>query len=392
VNGFAIEVIAPRSGIVKEAAPPRRFKFALGWLVGAILICKTEYAREDSGEETAEISMRPWLGGLPTGRLAVIGAAIVLALTPGIALAHGEGKPAPGPLTLLTGWEFDPFFVVAVGLVSWLYLQGVSQVNRAHPRAPFPRKRTIYFFLGIGTLVVAIMSPIAAYDGELFAVHMWQHMLITLVAAPLLLLGTPITLALRAASPGIRKGVLLPILHSRIVKVLSFPVLAWLFFAVTMWASHFSPLYNAALENMWLHRLEHGWYIAAALFFWWPVVAADPTPWRMNHPVRMLYVFLQMPQNSFLALAVYNSKTVMYPHYENLVRDWGPGALKDQQLAGISMWVVGDLLFLIALVFVAYGWVQHEEREGKRQDRLLARQKELARRASGEQLPGTGVG
>lgn len=318
------------------------------------------------------------------GRLPWLLLAALAALLPATAFAHGEGKPAPGPWTLLRDWEFDPFFVIPVALVCWLYLQGVSAVNRAHPKSPHPRKRTVYFFLGIATLILAIMSPLAAYEGELFAVHMWQHMLITLVAAPLLLLGTPITLALRASSVRIRKGVLLPVLHSRVLKVIAFPVLAWLLFAFTMWASHFSPLYNAALENIWLHRLEHGWYIVAALFFWWPVVAADPTPWRMNHPIRMLYVFLQMPQNSFLALAVYNAKSVLYPHYEGIVRDWGPSALQDQQLAGISMWVVGDLLFLIALVFVAYGWVQHEEREGKRQDRILARQKELAsREASG---------
>lgn len=304
--------------------------------------------------------------------------AVGVALLPGIALAHGTGKPEPEFSTLFTAWEFDVFFVVPLALVCWLYLQGVSHVNRAHPKAPFPRRRTAYFFLGIAALVLAIMSPLAAYDGELFAVHMWQHMLITLVAAPLLLLGTPITLALRASPARIRKGLLLPILHSRAVKVVSFPVLAWLLFAFTMWFSHFSPLYNAALENIWLHRLEHGWYIVAALLFWWPVAGPDPSPWRMGHPIRMLYVFLQMPQNSFLALAVYNAKNVLYPHYEGIVRDWGPSALEDQQLAGISMWVAGDLLFLIALVFVAYGWVQHEEREAKRQDRVIARQKELA--------------
>lgn len=300
------------------------------------------------------------------------------ALLPARALAHGTGKPEPDFSTLFTAWEFDPFFVVSLALACWLYLQGVSRVNRTHPKAPFPRKRTAYFFLGIFTLVLAIMSPLAAYDGELFAVHMWQHMLITLVAAPLLLLATPITLALRASSPRIRKGLLLPILHSRAIKVVSFPVLAWLLFAFTMWFSHFSPLYNAALENIWLHRLEHGWYILAALLFWWPVAGPDPSPWRMGHPIRMLYVFLQMPQNSFLALAVYNAKNVLYPHYEGIVRNWGPSALEDQQLAGISMWVAGDLLFLMALVFVAYGWVQHEEREAKRQDRVIARQKELA--------------
>jgi putative copper resistance protein D len=109
--------------------------------------------------------------------------------------------------------------------------------------------------------------------------------------------------------------------------------------------------------------------------FWWQVIGADPTPWRMPHPIRMLYVFLQMPQNSFLALSIYDTKRVLYSHYETTLRTWGPTPLEDQQLAGITMWVVGDLLFLAGVAFVVYGWVKHEEFEAKRQDRARAREK-----------------
>src|SRR5690606_37446088 len=129
----------------------------------------------------------------------------------------------------------------------------------------------------------------------LFSVHMWQHILLTMIGVPLLLLVMPITLAMRVARPSTRKDVLLPILHSRAMKVLTFPVLTWIIFAATMWGSHFSPLFNAALENEWLHRLEHLWYISAAFLFWWPVIGTDFSPWRMNHPMRLLYLFLQMP-------------------------------------------------------------------------------------------------
>lgn len=310
-------------------------------------------------------------------------AAAAAGLLPGAALAHGEVAEEPVFPDILLQWDLDPVFILSIGLVVWLYALGVRKVRREHPKSPFPGRRAAFFFAGMAALVVAILSPLAYYDTTLFSVHMWQHMIITLVAAPLIALGTPITLALRAASPRIRRELLLPILHSPVVKVLSFPVVAWLALTVTMWGSHFSPLYDEALENAWLHRLEHLWYIAGALLFWWPVIAADPVRWRMNHPLRILYLFLQMPQNSFLGVAFYSSGSVLYDHYETLIRTWGPSPLTDQQLAGISMWVLGDLIFLGAVAAVAYGWVQREEREGRRQDRQLARRKAAAAKEPG---------
>lgn len=306
-------------------------------------------------------------------RGASLAGALLAALAPAVAFAHGGIQPAPTFPSVLLRWTFDPFLLAALVLSAWAYWSGLRRVARLHPKSPFPRRRAVAFFAGLGAVVIALFSPLATYDTQLFSVHMWQHMVLVLIAAPLLLMGTPITLGLRAASPALRKRVLLPLLHSRALKVLTFPVLAWLVFTATMWATHFLPLYDAALENEWLHRLEHLWFIAAALLFWWQVIGLDPTPWRMGHPMRILYLFLQMPQNSFLALAIYNSSSPIYDHYETLERTWGPSPLLDQQLAGITMWVFGDLFFLAALGFVAYGWVKAEERKAKREDRLQER-------------------
>ncbi|MGH2608941.1 MAG: cytochrome c oxidase assembly protein, partial [Tepidiformaceae bacterium] len=245
--------------------------------------------------------------------------ALLFALAPATALAHGGGQEKPGVGTLFTAWEFDPLFIASALIASWLYIAGLRRVNHLHPGSPWPGKRTAYFFAGMGAMVLAVMSPLAAYDTTLFSVHMWQHMLITMVAAPLLLLGTPITLGLRAASTDLRREVLLPILHSRVMRVITFPVIAWLLFAATMWGSHFSPLYDESLENAWAHRFEHFWYLSAALLFWWQVIQLDPTPWRMSHPMRLLYLGLQMPQNTFLALAIYSANEVLYDHYATVV-------------------------------------------------------------------------
>ena len=100
---------------------------------------------------------------------------------------------------------------------------------------------------------------------------------------------------------------------------------------------------------------------AAALLFWWPAVALDPAPWRMPHPVRALYVFLQMTQNTLLAVVIVNAQTVLYPHYATVQRALGPTPLADQRMAGAFMWVAGDLLFLTATMAILVGWSRAED-------------------------------
>jgi putative copper resistance protein D len=277
-----------------------------------------------------------------------------------------------------------------VAALVWIRL--VGRVDRAHPANPVPRRRTVAFVAGLGAIAIALMSGIDAYDTTLFSVHMVQHILLTLVAAPLIALGAPITLLLRASSPDVRRRVILPILHSRVLRVLSFPVVTWLLFAGVMWGSHFSPLFDASLENPLVHDLEHALYLAAGLLFWWPAVGLDPSPWRLPHPVRAMYVFLQMPQNTFLAVTILNATAVLYPHYATLVRTWGPPALEDQRLAGALMWLTGDIVFLVALGAILAGWMRHEKSREAVVDRRLdaeraairAREAVLAERLAGE--------
>ena len=133
-------------------------------------------------------------------------------------------------------------------------------------------------------------------------------------------------------------------------------------------------------------------FLGAALLFWWPAVGLDPGPWRMSHPVRVLYVFLQMPQNTFLSLAIFSSTTLLYGHYATLIRPWGPTPLADQQLAGGLMWVAGDLVFLVALLALVRGWMRREERDTERNEaradteraRIRERSEVLAARRAAE--------
>jgi putative membrane protein len=320
---------------------------------------------------------------------------VVQLVAPSRVLAHGAAPTEPPSVAnLMLGWTWEPAVVLllVVGAGGWLAL--VRRVDRGHPANPVPRRRTVAFLAGLAAIAVALLSGIEAYDTTLFSVHMVQHLLLTLVAAPLIVLGGPVTLLLRAASPNVRRRILLPILHSRVLRVLGFPVIAGVLFAAVMWGTHFSVVFEAALEDPFVHQLEHALYLGAGLLFWWPAVGLDPSPWRMSHPVRAMYVFLQMPQGTFLAVTILNSSTPLYAHYATLVRSWGPTPLEDQQMAGGVMWLGGDLIFVAAIAAILAGWMIHEQRQEAAADRrvdaeraaIRAREARHAERLGGERV------
>jgi putative copper resistance protein D len=263
-------------------------------------------------------------------------------------------------------------------LAAFAYWKAADAVDRRHPDNPVPRWRRWAWLAGIATYLLAVASPLGYYDTTLFSIHMIQHLLLVMVAAPLLVLAAPVTLLLRVASPAARRDWILPVLHSRPVRMLAHPVVAWGLFAAVMWFSHFSPLFDAALDDELLHRGEHVLYLVSGLLFWWPVVGADPSPRRIGHGVRVFYLALGMPLSSLLGLVIFSARQVLYPHYESLVRTWGPTPIDDQALAGGIMWAGGDGAFVVAIVLAVAAWLRHEEREAIREDGRLARQRARA--------------
>jgi cytochrome c oxidase assembly factor CtaG len=333
--------------------------------------------------------------------IGVAAAVVLCAAVAPVVYAHGDVvPPEPTALSFLLGWTFDPTVWLPAIAALLLWRAGVGMADRAHPGHPVERRRTAFWVAGVAVVVIALDSGVGLYDTTLFGDHMLQHMLLTMIAPPLLLLAGPITLVLQASSAATRKRWILPFLHSRVVRFLSFPVVSWLLFAAVMWGTHFSPLFDASLENEWLHRLEHALYLSTALLFWWPVVGPDPSPWRMTPAVRPLYVGLQMTQNTFLAVAIYFAPAPLYRHYETLVRSWGPTPLEDQQLAGGLMWMGGDLVFLTAIFVLVAAWMRHEDRRAAGEDRRLAgeraaireREVRLAARLAAEREPAGGAG
>jgi cytochrome c oxidase assembly factor CtaG len=277
-------------------------------------------------------------------------------------------------LAAIGAWRFDPLTLVVLSMaaISYRYWAGVAGIRRQSGRRT-RRHRAGYFYAGLMVLFVALVSPVDGYADRLLSVHMVQHLLLTLVAPPLLLLGAPVTLVLQASSDRFRKGVLLPVLRSRGVKLLSNPAVGWVVFAAVLWGSHFSPLYEAALRSRGVHALEHAAYVGSALLFWWPVVGADPSPARLSPPARILYLFLAMPQMTFLGLAIYGSNRVLYPHYLVTSASLGTSALSDQHLAGALMWTSGMFLLVPAIGFVLMSWLDREDRVAERMDQSVSR-------------------
>jgi cytochrome c oxidase assembly factor CtaG len=268
--------------------------------------------------------------------------------------------------SVLSAWTFDPTVVAALLSTALLYLRGVQRVRRPDRKLA---NRAACFLGGLVVLWAALQSPIDTYADTRLSVHMVQHLLLTMVAAPLLVLGAPVTLALRACTPAFRRRRLLPLVRSRPLRLLTAPLLGWAQFSLVLWVSHFSPLYEAAVRSGGVHALEHLLYLTSAVLFWSPVVGIDPSPKRLSHPARLLYLFLAMPQMSFLGLALWGASRVLYPSYQAAL---GPAALDDQRLAGTIMGSTGMLVMVPALGLVLLDWLAREERKAARDEARLS--------------------
>ncbi|HEU0131497.1 MAG TPA: cytochrome c oxidase assembly protein [Mycobacteriales bacterium] len=262
---------------------------------------------------------------------------------------------------VLLRWHADPVVVLGLTGLALAWLWGVQRVPAGVAAA-----RTRWFCAALAVLVVALCSPLATVSEERFSVHMAQHLLLTYGAAPLLAFAAPVTLALQALGPGAGRRRLLAALHSRVVRFVSHPAVTWLLFAGVMYVTHFSPLYDASLRNPVLHGVEHLLYLGAAALFWWPVVRRDPVPGSFPWPARCGYLFLAMPMQSFLGVAILGADRVLYAHYATRA-----GALADQHLAGAIMWAGGDVLMLSALACAVAAWFRADARATVRLDAHL---------------------
>lgn len=258
-------------------------------------------------------------------------------------------------------------FVLAAGILA-LYGAGLRRYNRRHASRPFPPLRAAAFALGVAAGAVALGPPLDGLSAWFLSAHMAQHLLLMLVAAPLLLVGTPLRLARQSGVRGLEAAAA-RLSHSRFVEALTWPPGAWALYTAVLAGSHFTPLYEAALERPVVHVLEHALYLSAALVFWYPVVGLEPSRWRLGYGLRLLYLAAALPVQSLVGLAIFSSRHVLYPHYAVTAAVRGTSALADQQTGGIIMWLGGGLPVIAALLLVAAAWAAEDRRLADHLDR-----------------------
>lgn len=264
-------------------------------------------------------------------------------------------------------WTFEPI-PAALMLASWLlYLAGVATLRRRQQW--WSRWRAASFLAGLVLTGLVIFGPVGSYDDTIFWAHMVQHMIVMLIAGPLLLLGSPVLLLLRASPQWFRHDYLVPLLRSRIVVRLSNPATGWLIFAGVLLGTHFSPFYNFALEHRSVHDyVEHPLYFGAALVYYYPLIGRNAVPRAVKPGFRVASLVTMMIPMTVTGFFIYSANYLLYPHYAYVNRPFGPSALADQQLAGALMWVGGMLIGSVWVVLAVLDWLHSEELRARRLD------------------------
>jgi putative copper resistance protein D len=283
---------------------------------------------------------------------------------------------------LLRGWGFEPLVIIPVIAAAGLYLAGFSRVRR-QPRPLFPAYRAWAFLASLLVLVIAVDGPFDTYADVDLAVHMGQHLLLLGLVCPLAVLGAPVTLALRAATPRARSGFVVPVLHSRVAHALTRPWVVGVLYAGDLVATHFTGLYNLALADPYIHDLEHLSYLVTGVLLWGVILGVEPVRQKPGFGARIMLVVLLMPVMAIISLVFILASHPLYPYYTTLPPPWGGAAhvMANQALAGAIMWIPSSFISLAAVFYVAVEWFKKDE---ARQARLEALE-DAARRPAGRQ-------
>ncbi|MEA2425859.1 MAG: hypothetical protein QOH13_2269 [Thermoleophilaceae bacterium] len=236
--------------------------------------------------------------------------------------------------------------LAAVVAFALLYALGARRVRH------WPAWRSAAFGAGLAVLALALCGGVEQWADRMVSVHMTQHLLLSLVAAPLLVLGAPVRLALGALPPSSARG--LARLAAGRAGMLTHPVAAAVLFAASGLLLHVPAVYDASLRDPWLHAGIHAAFLTAALLFWTPLLAPEPLAHRMSATAKLAYLLLAMPAMAVVGVVLNTSAGVVYAPYAAPARTLGISALADQQLAGALMWLGGGTV--IGAAFLICGW------------------------------------
>jgi cytochrome c oxidase assembly factor CtaG len=252
----------------------------------------------------------------------------------------------------LLSWPFDPWLLAALLVTAGVYLRGWLFLRRRDP-ARWHGGHLAAFLGGLAAIYLALASPIEPFADLLLQVHMVQHLLLMMVAPPLLWLGEPLFPLLRGLPRPVRVSWVGPLLAApplrRLFGRLTHPVTALLLFLAATWFWHAPPVYDLALRSTGWHYLEHVCFLGTALLFWYPVVRPYPARPRWSPWLLFPGLILADLSNTALAALLTFSDRLLYPYYAEVPRLAGLSPLDDQAAAGVLMWVPGSVAFLLPL-------------------------------------------
>jgi putative membrane protein len=265
--------------------------------------------------------------------------------------------------------RLDSWLTLLLVLAAGLYLYGVHRLRARGDR--WPTGRVVAFVAGgLGSIALVTMTGVEAYDTTLLSLHMVQHMVLAMIAPVFLALGAPVTLALRVL-PVRPRHLLVAVLHSRVAKVLAFPLVSYAIFVASPFVLYFTDLYRLSLAHDWLHELVHMHFILSGCLFLWPLVGLDPLPGRWPYPGRALLVLLSTPFHAVLGLTIMQSHTpIGGGWYQSLHLSWVNPA-DDQVLGGGILWAGGEIVSVTMLGVLVAQWMRDADREARRVDRRL---------------------
>ncbi|WP_396157415.1 cytochrome c oxidase assembly protein [Arthrobacter sp.] len=297
--------------------------------------------------------------------------------TPARILTGYELPPELTPERYLTEWRFDWLWVAIVLTLAVSYVLGLRKLHRRGIK--WPIARTLAWFVGLIAVTYVTSGAPTVYGMVLFSTHMLGHMALTMVVPLFLVLGAPVTLALKALTPrmdgsrGLREWILIGV-HSRWSKLITHPIFAAVNFAGSIIIFYYSEAFGFALRQHVGHELMVIHFLLTGYIFILTMIGIDPLPTRAPYPLRLVILLATMAFHAFFGVAVMGQTSLIQASYfGNMGRDWGLSALADQQLGGSIMWGVGEIPTVLVAIGVALQWSRTDARETKRKDRAAER-------------------
>ena len=281
---------------------------------------------------------------------------------------------SPTALRLATFWRFDVFLGVVAIVLAGGYLLAMMKLRHRGDR--WPVGRAVAWVAGCAALVVATSSGIRSYGSAMFSVHMAEHMTLNMFAPVLLVLGAPVTLALRvlpSAKPGQPPGPrewILRLIHSPITTFLSHPATAFVLFVGSLYAVYFTPLFDTLVRYHWGHEFMAVHFLITGYLFYWGIIGVDPGPRRLPFIGRLALLFAVMPFHAFFGIAMMTMTTTVGANfYRSLALPWVPSINDDQHLGGAIAWGSSEVPLVMVVIALVIQWARQDRRTAVRSDR-----------------------